>query len=161
MQTTCAIRTIGRQRSPMNTEAECVFASEAELVRRFCSLLDQGTTAWGRIKFATEFDYRRGRADVIAADVTSSLVLSFEAKLTRWRSALAQAARNRCFAHLSYVVLPRAAWRNASRHAEEFRRRSIGLCTIGPAGIEVHIPACHVSPILPYLALQATNMLQC
>jgi hypothetical protein len=50
------------------------------------------------VSFACEFDYSRGRTDVVALR-DGEHVIAFEAKLKDWRTALHQAYRNTCFAH--------------------------------------------------------------
>ena len=77
----------------MNAPLKPQFSSERELVDCFCEFLQSGESALGTIPFATEFDYRRGRADVIAALRDLGKVFSFEAKLSRWRDALHQASK--------------------------------------------------------------------
>ena len=42
------------------------FVSEAHLVEVFCAHLLKGTTAWGNVRIAEQFDYQRGRTDIIA-----------------------------------------------------------------------------------------------
>jgi hypothetical protein len=142
---------------PLSTDD---FDSEDELVHTFCTLISDGRSALGVIHFVTEFDYRRGRPDVIAAPAERKVILSFEAKLSRWKVALRQAARNHCFAHFSYVVLPARVWLRVSRHADEFKRKSVGVCTVGASGLSIEIPACHAVPVLPYLSVAATGLLE-
>src|SRR5438132_13048016 len=108
----------GVQEQGMSSRTD--FASEADLVGSFCEFLINGCSPLGRMRFVTEFNYRRGRTDVIAVGHhATSIVISFEAKLHRWREALQQASRNRCFAHQSYVVLPGRTWTSASKHSLE------------------------------------------
>jgi hypothetical protein len=82
------------------------FANEQTLVTSFVSRLNEEASPWGAVQVATEFYYQRGRTDVIASTVDDA-VIAVEAKLADWRSALHQAFRNRCFAHRSYVLLPK------------------------------------------------------
>ncbi len=82
------------------------FANEKMLVDRLLSLLQSQSTFCGPVRVTPEFFYSRGRTDVVAVAEDENLI-TFEAKLTDWRTALHQAYRNTCFAHASYVVLPK------------------------------------------------------
>lgn len=128
------------------------FNSEAELVDelidhlRFSSITTEG--------LAREFDYRRGRADVIIRTLDGKVV-AFEAKLTRWREALHQAYRNRCFASWSYVVLPKETALNASAFAQEFHKRNVGLCYVEDTRLVVLHEAREDEPLQAWLAEMA------
>src|SRR5437764_481965 len=81
------------------------YRTEAGLVRAFVSRLHADGGPWKVQGTAREFDYQRGRTDVVAVSGTGQVV-AFEAKLDRWKDAMHQAYRNTCFSHLSYVLLP-------------------------------------------------------
>lgn len=104
---------------------------EADLVRDFVLFLSsrQAQAEWAAAHVSREFDYARGRTDLVALSGDGE-VLAFEAKLTRWRDALDQAHRNRCFAHRAYVVVPGPVGERALAHEVEFRRRKVGLCVV-------------------------------
>lgn len=106
--------------------------------------------------YGLEFDYQRGRADVVAISADGR-VLAFEAKLRAWREALHQAYRNLCFAELSYVVLPATTAARAVEHLGEFRARGVGLCCMLADGILVLHPAqLQASPLQPWLRERAS-----
>jgi hypothetical protein len=130
------------------------FKSEAALVRALVSSLRSGSAPWSIQATAREFDYQRGRTDVVAVS-SSGQVVSFEAKLGRWRQAMHQAYRNTCFAHLSYVLLPEAVAVKAKSAAEEFDLRAVGICTMkGAEVVVVHEPQ-PIDPLQPWLSERA------
>ena len=123
------------------------YERERALVVDFLDAIESGyRTPWSIQAIVQEYNYNRGRTDVIALTDEGEL-LAFEAKLTRWRNAMHQAYRNRCFAHRSYVLLPREVAEQAVHHASEFARRSIGVCTIINGSISVLIDACWEAPV--------------
>lgn len=130
------------------TESPVVRFSEADLVVSFCERLSSPSDPWNTKAFAKEFEYRRGRTDVILAD-TEGRVIAVEAKLSKWRTALDQAYRNGCFAHKSYVLLPEKVAKKAEKHLREFSRRSVGLCSVTSEGIVVLIDSEESLPIQP------------
>jgi len=135
------------------------FSSEMDVVLVFCQQLQKDPAPWACTSFSREFDYRRGRTDVIAIN-KSGEVFAFEAKTTDWRTALHQAYRNTCFADFSYVVLPQEGARQASRAEFEFARRSVGLCSVNPDGIDVLIEAPQLDPVQPWLREIAASDLE-
>ena len=66
------------------------------------------------------------RTDAVDAGVDS--IVSVEAKLKNWRTALTQAYRNTLFADQSYVVLDANRANGALNNIDMFRRSHIGLC---------------------------------
>jgi hypothetical protein len=135
------------------------FRLERNLVAHFARCLRRGDTQWGRVRIAFEYDYVGGYTDVLALCQAGHLV-AFEAKLARWRDAIHQAYRTRCFANLSYVVLPDAAARVALQHEREFNRRRVGLCSVSPErGIEVVLDAAESLPLQPWVAARAMTEL--
>lgn len=106
-----------------------MFSDEQSLVRVFVKHVQGVASPWGEIKIKPEFFYNRGRADLVAVSEDGK-VIAFEAKLKRWKTALHQAYKNKCFADLSYVVLPEDSALCASRYSGEFIRRGICLCFI-------------------------------
>jgi hypothetical protein len=109
------------------------FGTEGILVDAFIECLDAVSSPWGRTSIEREFDYRRGRTDVVAVTAEGK-VLAFEAKLCRWRDALNQAYRNLCFADLSFVVLPKETAERALQCSAEFSRRGVGVCYVCATG---------------------------
>jgi hypothetical protein len=132
------------------------FPDERTLVHSFVEYLRTAQSPWGPLEIAVEFFYQRGRVDVIAS-TTEGDVVAFEAKLTRWRDALQQAYRNTCFAHRSYVLLPRAAARIAARYEVEFSRRRVGLCYLEGSELVVAFHPSREEPIQPWLAEEAAR----
>jgi hypothetical protein len=133
-----------------------MFDSEKALVEVFVAQLSADASPWGSLQVATEFYYQRGRTDVIAYTSEDS-ILAFEAKLQDWREALQQAYRNRCFAHRSYVVLPKMTAIRAHKCSAEFDRRQVGICYMdGCAVVILHDPA-GAEPLQPWLLQQAKS----
>lgn len=130
------------------------YSSEAELTQLALITLASGTTRWGRLQLAREFFYVRGCTDIIALS-SGNHVIAFEAKLTRWRTALDQAHRNRCFAHESYVLLPETTARRAAEHIAEFEHRGVGLCYLGSESIVCTYIAHQHDPWQQWLAERA------
>ncbi len=102
----------------------------------------------------SEFDYSRGRTDVVAVQLDGA-VLAIEGKLTRWRDALHQAYRNKCFAHRSYVALPPDTASRALRSEQEFRDREVGILIVTPNGVEVALEPVHEDPLEWWLTERA------
>jgi hypothetical protein len=105
------------------------FTTEKDLVKIFLLNLAGLTKSKAEQKHAIEFDYRRGRTDVILLSEKGELI-SVEAKLTDWRTALHQAYRNTCFSDKSYVLIPESISKKVSEFKGEFTRRGVGLCSI-------------------------------
>ncbi|MHB8141949.1 MAG: hypothetical protein ACYDHD_11990 [Vulcanimicrobiaceae bacterium] len=129
------------------------FKNEALLVEQFVDLLG-GDERWSASYVNCEFNYQRGKTDIVLLTEDGRIV-AFEAKLTRWRAALHQAHRNRCFAHETYVVLPSETAIRAFRHREEFSRRRVGLCSVQDGKLVVLQLAASSAPIEPWLTEQA------
>lgn len=126
------------------------------MVSCFIDLLDSPSNPWGPVQITREFFYARGRADVVALRDEKHLI-AFEAKLKNWRQALDQAYRNTCFAHRSYVVLPKEAALAAFRCVGEFQRRGIGLCYLsGPEFVVLQESSVN-EPLEPWLAAEAIS----
>jgi len=124
------------------------FANEKLLVDRLLSLLQSQATFCGPVHVTPEFFYSRGRTDVVAVDQDATL-FAFEAKLTDWKTALHQAYRNTCFAHSSYVVLPK----KTALAAVKF-----GLCYVDESALVVLRASSHTEPIEPWLAYDAVSL---
>ena len=98
-----------------------------------------------------EFFYSRGKTDVVFV-LDDGEVVAFEAKLSRWRSALDQAYRNTCFAHRSFVVLPWHTAQIAARAGGEFIRRRVGICAVRDREVSIIRHADPVEPVEPWLS---------
>ena len=132
------------------------YETEKALVDQFVNSLGAITSPWGALQTAREFFYQRGCTDVIAL-AEDGRILAFEAKLTKWRDALHQAYRNTCFAHSSYVLLPKGVAISAQRYTSEFLQRGVGLCYFGgdEEGYVVLVEAGDTQPLEPWLSSQA------
>lgn len=127
-----------------------MYEQECQLVRDLESILGNDENPFSRLTIAFEFNYQDGKVDIVASNDQGEL-LSFEAKLSRWRTAVHQAYRNTSFSHYSYVVLPVRAAQRASKRRHEFERRGVGLCAVGARGITIEIPATKKTPLRPWL----------
>lgn len=132
------------------------YSLERDLVNDFCTSLVDSLSPWGSLNTSREFSYGRGRADVIASN-QSGVVIAFEAKLYRWRDALQQAYRNKCFANQSYVLLPEYEASSAMRYSYEFSRRSVGLCTLSDQKIMVFLDFKVETPLQRWLHEKAID----
>jgi hypothetical protein len=132
------------------------FTTEEKLVDRFVRLLEADCSPWGQVQFTREFDYSRGRTDVVAVEEAGTLI-AIEAKLKDWKQALHQAYRNLCFAHRSFVLLPKAAALTAMASLAEFEQRGVGLCYIDGSELVVLHDSPHNLPLEPWLASEAIS----
>lgn len=131
------------------------FARELDLVAAMIEILAAGLDGWGVVDFGLEFDYRRGRPDIVALLATGE-VIAIEAKLRDWRGALQQAYRNTSFAAHSYILMPFEAAQRAAAHAVEFDRRGVGICTIVGGELAIlHAARHHDDPLEPWLTRRA------
>jgi hypothetical protein len=142
-----------------NPSANMKFKSEENLVDRFVSLLETDQTPWGKVTCSREFDYSRGRADVVAVACQDTLI-AVEAKLEDWKGALHQAYRNTCFAHRSFVLLPKNVALVAGVFRAEFERRGVGLCYIDNASLVIVYDSQLVAPLEPWLASEAISQVR-
>ncbi|WHX48983.1 hypothetical protein QNH46_23535 [Paenibacillus woosongensis] len=136
-----------------------MFQDEKALVLQFVDQLKTTDSPWGEVKYGTEFDYQRGRTDIIVVSPEGK-VIAIEAKLTKWKTALQQAYRNQCFADLSYVLLPETEINNASRYSLEFRKRGVGLCYLADGGINIAQDAYETEPLQPWLREKAMGFVE-
>lgn len=127
-----------------------IYRSERSLVDKFVRHLRSRESIWGDVHIRREFDYQRGRTDILAVNGRGQ-VFAFEAKLARWRDALHQAYRNTCFAHESYVLLPPEAASVAQLFPDEFEKRNVGLCYLDRGRAVVIRKAARQQPIQPWL----------
>jgi len=132
-----------------------VYKSERNLVAQFVRQLRGKFSPWGCVKVSREFDYQRGRVDVIALANDGEHLIAFEAKIHKWREALHQAYRNTCFAHSSYVLLPLRAAIRAQQYAADFIYRNVGLCYIDDGKIVVILSPQNQPPLEPWLTRKA------
>lgn len=133
-----------------------MYTDEAGLVRAFVRRLRSKASPFGEVRHKREFYYVRGSTDVIAVTAEEE-VLAFEAKLLKWRDALHQAHRNRCFAHRSYVVFPEKLISRALLNEREFARRRIGICAVSRRGLRVVREAQPEEPLELWLSRRASE----
>lgn len=139
--------------------AKPAYPFERHLVAHFAKCLRAGQTPWGQVAVSFEFDYHGGIVDVLALG-PDGLVLAFEAKLAKWRDALHQAYRTRCFANRAYVVLPAVRAQTAMRYEQEFRRRGVGLCAVSlDGGVQVLLETESGLPLQPWVTTRAIDVL--
>ena len=131
-----------------------MYELEKCLVEDFKESICHSKNVFAISDFAFEFYYQSGRVDIICLTDDRKLI-AFEAKLTRWRTAVHQAYRNSSFAHYSYVIIPTEIVANAIKHRREFDRRGLGLCSISPDGISIEISAPQKNPLLSWLTQSA------
>jgi hypothetical protein len=129
---------------------------ERDLVDSFVRLLERSDSPWGEIAINREFDYSRGRTDVVAV-TRPNVLIAFEAKLDDWKTALHQAYRNTCFAHRSYVLLPKRTALTAAAFRVEFEKRGVGLCYIDSTSLVIIVDSLYSAPLEPWLASQAIS----
>lgn len=141
------------------SNSNMTFQSEQCLVDELVSILETDQTPWGRVDIGREFDYSRGRTDVLAIS-GSETVIAIEAKLQDWKCALQQAYRNTCFANRSFVLLPKEAALAAAVFGIEFERRNVGLCYIDGTNLIILCDSPSKFPIEPWLASQAISQVR-
>src|SRR5262249_54490277 len=129
-------------------------ANEKDLVEDFIGHLAI-QSPWGRVKTNAEFFYQHGKTDVVALD-PNGRVIAFEAKLVKWKQALHQAYRNTCFAHRSYVLLPKETAMIAFQAAAAFDQRRVGICYVDQ-GVVILQDAEEVRPLQPWLSDKAAR----
>ena len=128
-----------------------MFEDEKTMVCSFVEYLEQMSSLWGKVNVGTEFFYQRGKTDLVAVSDDGN-VIAFEAKLNKWKIALQQAYRNRCFADLSYVILPEKQAFIASHYEYEFVKRGVGLCYISNCNkVDIIYNAELSEPLQPWL----------
>lgn len=104
----------------------------AEPVRR--SLL-------GRLSSWSLVQNREGEFKSSKAWVSRSEIIAIEAKLTRWRDAIAQAEAYRRYADRAFVLLPMDVAEIASRHRDAFTEAGVGLLAYDDGTVVRVIPS--------------------
>lgn len=130
------------------------FASEAEMVNSFLTVLAKKRSCFGRVAVTTEWDHRAGYVDVLARDCKKALI-AFEAKLGDWKRAFRQAYRNTVYADRSYVLLPAGVADRALAHRQIFEDRGIGLCRFDGERVEVLVEAVDQPPLMARVRCKA------
>ena len=132
------------------------YHSEQELVRAFLDNLAEGGGPWGQVRVTTEFEYSRGRVDVVAV-TRGKEVIAIEAKLRKWRDGAQQAYRNRCFAHYSYLLLPETSANKLVLDSGQIERMQLGILVLAGKEVLVSRVAPRSQPIQPWLCDLAAN----
>lgn len=133
-----------------------MFQFERDLVNDFLDILINNNP-WDAFLIGTEFNYQRGKTDIITISANTE-VIAIEAKLIKWREALQQAYRNKCYADKSYILLPIETANVAVKYGYEFERRGIGLCSIENNQIIIIREASTAdAPIQPWLREEAIH----
>lgn len=136
-----------------------MFTDEKSLVVEFINQLRNTSSPWEVLEYGTEFNYQRGRTDVIIVSADDK-VIAIEAKLKKWKQALQQAYRNQCFADLSYVLLPITEVNKALKYDREFDKRGVGLCSVTENGIDIIYEAHESQPLQPWLKKKALDFVK-
>jgi hypothetical protein len=132
-----------------------MYKTERNLVAQFVRRLRKRRSPWGRVRISREFEYQRGRADIIVLADGGQHLIAFEAKLRKWRDALHQAYRNTCFAHSSYVLLPKEVALKIAAEVVNFQQRNVGLCYIDSCSITILRSPRRLKPLEPWLLKEA------
>lgn len=137
-----------------------MYKTEKQLVKEFKGKLKRTRKKEIRCSnVMTEFNYRSGRPDIMGKN-KDGVLITFEAKLVKWRDALHQAYKNTLFAHYSYVILPNTIVKSVIKYQNEFEKRRVGLCTIRNSFISIEIPAIRIDPNHYSLTEYAINYLE-
>jgi hypothetical protein len=112
-----------------------------ELTRR-CGLNGKTKRVLGRLdRLGLVKSTATGRVAAKRSWLNTTKIVAVEAKLLRWRDALAQATTYRRYADESYVALPEAYAQPALEGAEFFRAAGVGLVVVSEHGARCVISA--------------------
>jgi hypothetical protein len=100
---------------------------QAEAVRR---ILLGRLSSWLLVRGEKNGNFRAA-----ATWVAKSEIVAVEAKLTRWRDALTQAAAYRRYADRAFVLLPVRIADVAAQHKAAFMDEGVGLLSYDAAGV--------------------------
>lgn len=117
-----------------------MYVYECDLVKNFENHIYKSENPFKKLSIAFEFSYENMRVDVVGVTENEELI-SFEAKLKDWRSAIQQAYRRTSFLHYSYVILPKPTVLKVIKYWHEFEARGIGLCNLTPTAIKIEVSA--------------------
>lgn len=78
-------------------------------------------------------------------------VVSFELKLTDWKTAIIQAFRYRSFSNMVYVIMPEDTVKRAVAHADKFNQYGIGLASFTSGRLTVIVNAKSTEPYSKHL----------
>lgn len=128
------------------------------MVRQLSSHVREGRGAIRLHKVTHEFGYSTGWTDIVGIGRSNALH-AIEAKLQKWREALNQARKNRCYAHYCYVALPESAAKNALSQGHEFRKLGVGLLIVTAGEAQLAIRPKRNAPLLPWVTKVAVETL--
>ena len=140
-------------------EIDNCFGCEREFSDHFVSVLNSGSSPWGRVKSGVEFNYSGGRPDVVAK-TDDNRIFAFELKLKKWKEAVHQAYRCTSFAQESYAVLPNNVAARVKDFDNDFDVRGIGLCTIYGNEIRIIRNAPTMTPIQEWLNTKVSEFVE-
>jgi len=143
----------------MVSEAPSItFKTESRMVRHLSAHVREGRGPIRLDRVKHEFGYSTGWTDIFGIGRSNALH-AHEAKLQKWREALNQARKNRCYAHYCYVALPESAAKNALSQEHEFRKLGVGLLIVTAAGAQLAIRPKRNAPLLPWITKVAVETL--
>lgn len=117
-------------------------ATTSDELSRRCGLNGKTARLLGRLdRMGLVKRTSSGRISADRSWLTSTRIVAVEAKLLRWRDALAQATTYRRYADQSFVALPDAYAAPALAGADLFRAAGVGLLVVSSSGTRRAIPA--------------------
>lgn len=89
---------------------------------------------------------RRGNEYKLVKDIFSftDLVVSVEAKLTKWKDALSQAKRYQHFSNIVFVALPQSTVRKINK--ELFKKNNIGILSVVSNSVSIDLKPRQMNP---------------
>ena len=84
-------------------------------------------------------------------------VVSFELKLTDWKTAIIQAFRYRSFSNKVYVVMPEDTVKRAVEHTDQFGQYGIGLASFTSGELTILVDAGAYEPYSQHLREKVDN----
>lgn len=120
------LRAVGKAR--LDTIAERMGGSTGILSRRLYNLVEAEAVVSSSNTFSLTPVWRRILPEIVTIEI----------KVANWQRAIEQAARNRIFAHMSFVALPEKVSRRV-RTEPLFQKLGIGLISVAEDGIAVTV----------------------
>jgi hypothetical protein len=135
------------------------YSTEKRLVSDLSAHVTNGRGSVKLSKLAFEFGHSSGWTDVVGLG-GRKVLHAFEAKLNRWKDALDQARKNRCFAHYCYVALPATAAKRALESRQDFEKFGVGLVVVSTDSARLAIRPKRNAPLLPWITKVAVATLE-
>lgn len=120
------LRAVGKAR--LSTIAERMRRSPEQLSGRLYQLVDAEAVAETKNTFSLSPAWRQILPDIITVEI----------KISNWQRAVEQAARNRIFAHASFIALPEKVAQRI-RTEQVLAKVGIGLISVGENGVATTI----------------------